>query len=166
MGENEAPAHPKASNSPHVSPCFSFCRPRPVTRGKAVTLPLPWRCIIPDSQLDGGSSCRMVVDLQMRNSCPANYNNKRKVIASSSNDNQVRLIISSTYIESPHTCACRLPRRSLLFAPVSPRTKADEFAAISYGWQPTWKVNSWSQYSGDFLSFLINNSTFGIYSFH
>jgi hypothetical protein len=50
--------------------------------------------------------------------------NKRKVIASSSNDNQVRLIISSsTYIKSPYTCACRLPRRSLLFAPVLPRTR-------------------------------------------
>jgi hypothetical protein len=52
LGENEAPAHPKASQLPHISPICS----KPDIRGKAAILSSNGREIsIPDSQLDGKS---------------------------------------------------------------------------------------------------------------
>ena len=60
MGENEAPAHPKASQLPHFSPICS----KPDIRGKAAILSSNRRDItIPDSQLDEESAGMVVQHL-------------------------------------------------------------------------------------------------------
>ena len=57
MGENKAPAHPKASQLPQISQI----RSEPDIRGKAAILSSARSgIIIPDSQLDG-ESVRMVL---------------------------------------------------------------------------------------------------------